>query len=303
MLLELGAQFDVVDLNRDLSGYKVVILPDEITLKGEFLGKIQQFLSGGGRLLLSGASGMTPGNAAFALDLGLSVEGKSEFNPDYIVPTDQMPTSPVRGPFVIHGSAWNVTADEKWQVVATRRDTYFNRAWNHFCSHQHTPDSQDSPFAAALFNGQIVYFAHPIFKSYRQYGQPLYRDLVQDALALLLPEPVLCTTLPSAARCALRRQEHENRYVLHMLFAVPQKRGADGTDSSPGASSLEMIEDLYPLHNVECRLTVPETIKSVTLAPSGEVLEWQQQNNVVRFTVPQVLCHQMIALEWVPSNG
>jgi hypothetical protein len=302
MLLELGAQFDVVDSNRDLSGYKVVIIPDEITLEGEFLGKIQQYLRAGGRLLLSGTSGMTPDKTAFALELGLSVEGKSKFNPDYIVPTELLPTPPVRGPFVIHGGAWNVNADENWQVLARRRDTYFNREWNHFCSHSHTPDSQDSPFPAALFNGQVIYFAHSIFTAYRQYGQPLYRDLVKDALALLLPNPVVSTTLPSAARCALRRQEQENRYIMHLLFAVPQKRGADAIASLPGAAPLEMIEDLYPLHNVECHLKVPETIRAVTLAPSGKVLEFQQSDDGVRFIVPQVLCHQMLALEWATSE-
>jgi hypothetical protein len=101
----------------------------------------------------------------------------------------------------------------------------------------------------------------------------------------------------------LRRQEHENRYILHLLFAVPQKRGADGATYSPGAQSLEIIEDLYPLHNVECHLRVPETINAVTLAPSGEVLEFQQDNNGIRFTVPQVLCHQMIELQWAAPSA
>jgi hypothetical protein len=47
---------------------------------------------------------------------------------------------------------------------------------------------------------------------------------------------------------------------------------------------------------------VPETINGVTLVPSGELLEFQQENNGTRFTVPQVLCHQMIALNWATAE-
>ncbi len=73
MLLELQASFDVVDFDRDLSNYKVVILPDTITLTGEFQTAIEAYLAGGGQLLLSGASGFAPDKTEFALDIGLKL--------------------------------------------------------------------------------------------------------------------------------------------------------------------------------------------------------------------------------------
>ncbi len=309
MLLELHAQFDVVDLDRDLSAYKLVILPDEITLEGTFKEKIEAYLEGGGKLILSGHSGMNAEQTGFAIPIGLEVVGRGEFDPDYICPTALMPTSPARGRFVIHGGAFNVRAtDDKMQVLAERAEPYFNREWNHFCSHQHTPDATHSEFASVVGNDSIVYFAHEIFTRYRLYGQPLYRDLVQDAIAHLLKNQLVCarmsthaaaqeqssTPLPSAARVSLMRQAQSSRYMLHLLYATPSLRGGKGAN----AQSLEVIEDLVPLHDIECTVRVPETVSSVKLAPSGEELDFTTKNGALRFVVPRLLCHQMVELSY-----
>ena len=298
MLLELHAQFDVVDLERDLSGYKVVVLPDEIVLQGAFLTKIESYLKGGGRLLMSGASGLNPDKTGFALDIGLKLAGPSEFNPDYIVPTQNTPTPPVRGPLVIHGGALDVEVGAGWEVLASRRDPYFNRAWNHFCSHQHTPDAHDSAFPAIVSNRQIIYFAHPIFTAYRTLGQMLYRDLVKDALAVLLPAPVIEADLPSMARVSLMEQANENRAILHLLFAVPVKRGADRSVWGTGEWGPEVIDELFPLHNIACQVRLDKPVTSVKLVPSGQELPFQTNEGAVEFVVPELLCHQMIELSY-----
>jgi len=295
MLLELGIQFDVVDLDRNLAPYPVVILPDEIPLEGALAEKITSYLAGGGKLILSGRSGFAPGTDQFAFEWGLNIEGRSPYNPDYLVPTAAAPTPRVRGPFVIHGGTWNLTAGDGWEVLAGRRDPYFNRAWDHFCSHQHTPDAVDSPYPAAVSNGQIAYFAHAIFTSYRQLGQPLYRDLFADALGKLLPVRRVVTSLPTAGRTALTHQAAENRSVLHLLFAVPQKRGAN-SNSGGGVQAVEIIDDLFPIHQVQVKVRPGHDVTSVTLVPGNKTLEFTEENGTVSFTVPTVECHQMVEL-------
>ena len=295
MLLETQLQFDVVDLDRDLSNYRLVILPDEITLDGAFAEKIKNFVANGGKLLLSGKSGMNAACDEFVVDAGLEIVGRSEWNPDYIVPSEKTPTSPVRGPFVIHGGAWDVRPiGANVEVLAGHAAPYFNRAWDHFCSHQHTPDAVLSEFPAVTANDQIVYFAHDIFTRYRLYGQPLYRDLVQDAIAHLMNNFSVATNLPTAGRASLMRQENESRYVLHLLYAVPVLRGSRDGDN---AWNVEVIEDLTPLHDVECTVRVPQAIQSARLVPAGEPLDLgRADDGAVRFTVPRVLCHQMVEL-------
>lgn len=299
MLLELHQQFDVVDLDRDLASYKLVVLPDEITFESAFADKIKQFVADGGKVLLSGKSGMNAEATKFVLDTGLNVEGKSEWDPDYVIPTDLAPTAPVRGAFVVHGGAWNVTPDAGTRVLARRAASYFNRSWEHFCSHQHTPNEKEIHNPAATSNGQIAYFAHSIFTSYRQLGQPLYRDLVSDAIIdLLAKSSTRFDNFPSQARVALTRQTDASRYVLHLLYATPVKRGADKSRFASPETSVEIIEDIVPLFEIACSININEQVKSVQLAPSGQALEYSQEGDVVRFVVPRLLCHQMIELSY-----
>jgi hypothetical protein len=281
-------------------------LPDSVTLQGAddpLAVRLREYVKNGGRLLLSGTSGMDPNGSAFVLDLGLSVSGRAAHDPDYLVPTALAPTPPVRGPFVIHGGAWNIASEPgtRHEALAHRVPSYFNRAWDHFCSHQHTPDDSaangDTP--AVIAGENFVCFAHAVFTAYRQYGQPLYRDLVRDALRRLLPDPtVTAGGLPTAGRLSLMRQADDNRLVLHLLYATPVKRGADASVYASGQQAVEVIEDLVPLHGIDCRVRLAkgERARRITLEPQGEPLPFDTEAGAVRFTVPHVLCHQMISV-------
>lgn len=299
MLLELHHQFDVVDLEWDLSQYKLVILPDEITLQSAFLEKIQRYIEQGGKVLLSGDSGLTPSKSTFAIDAGLELIGRSEFDPDYIIAGDKMSSAPVRSAMVIHGGAWNVRpaerVGEQYEVLAARVNPYFNRAWNHFCSHLHTPNDKTSEFPAVAKCGQVIYFAHHIFTRYRLYGQPLYRDLVKDAINMLLPEHNIEVDFPTAGRVSLMQQENENRYIIHLLYATPVLRGGRDVEN---ARAVEVIEDIVPLHEVPCKVRVPETVRAVRLAPNGVELKFILRDGILEFRVPRLLCHQMVVLEY-----
>jgi hypothetical protein len=129
----------------------------------------------------------------------------------------------------------------------------FNRRWDHFCSHQHTPDAEVAELSAITATDSIVYTAHNIFTTYRQMGQPLYRDLVHDAIRLLLGDLSVQTNLPTAARASLMQQS-EKGYVLHLLYTLPVKRGADHSEYASGVQAVIIIKDLVPLHDIECRV-------------------------------------------------
>ncbi len=296
MLLELHVPFDVIDLDHELESYRLLVLPDEITLSGTFLHKVRRYLKAGGKLLLSGCSGMNPKCNGFAIDFGLKVEGRSESDPDYLTPTDLSPTPPVRSPIVIHDGSWNVTPiDDAITILATKSEPYFNRDWDHFCSHQHTPDEKPSPYPAIVSNGDIAYFAHNIFTRYRLYGQPLYRDMVKDAMHSLI-SPSVIVDLPTTARISLMMQESENRYVLHLLFGVPVRRGADQGTWGGRLQAVDIIEDLYPLYNVACALKLREKVCGVICAPDGAPIDFQSDNGWVRFTLPKLDCHAMVEI-------
>lgn len=86
LLLESHYLFDVVDRFSDFSPYRLLILPDIIRIDAELARRLEDYRAAGGKLLLSGQSGLNPEGSAFALDVGASYQGLSTFNPDYILP-------------------------------------------------------------------------------------------------------------------------------------------------------------------------------------------------------------------------
>lgn len=297
MLLELHLPFLVLDENAKWTAFDLIVLPDAFVLTPATLAKAKKFLAGGGKLLAAGGALLNAGKTAFALDPGASLLGRSASDPDYLVATSLTPDVPVRSPIVIHGGAYEVKPAAKTKVLVERRAAYFNRTWEHFCSHQHAPDSPARVSPAATLTASIAWFAHDIFTRYRQYGQPLYRDFVAAAIRHLLDGKLpAVTSLPFDGRLNLLEQPREKRFVAHLLYAPKSVRGASHNEGVN--KSMEVIEDLLPLHNTRVSLQVPRKIKSARLVPAGAVLPFTQNAGVVSFTVPEFTAHAMIELSY-----
>ncbi len=86
MLLELHVPFDVLDGEADFSSYRVLVLPDNITMNQSLQEKISSFTNAGGKLIFSGTSCMDEKAEAFMLDTGMIYHGKQgEWDPDYVI--------------------------------------------------------------------------------------------------------------------------------------------------------------------------------------------------------------------------
>ncbi|HEY9248260.1 MAG TPA: alpha-amylase family protein [Rariglobus sp.] len=297
MLLELHLPFVVLDAAAKWDGLDLIVLPDTLVLTPAALAKAKKFLARGGKLLAAGSALLNADQKSFALDPGSKLLGRSPSDPDYLVATALTPDVAVRSPIVIHGGAYDVRPAAKTRVLVERRVPYFNRTWEHFCSHQHAPDSPAKVSPAATLTDNIAWFAHDIFTRYRQYGQPLYRDFVSAAInALLGGQLPAVTSLPTDGRINLLDQPSEKRFVAHLLYAPKSVRGA----SHPTAinKSMEVIEDLIPLHNVKVALRLPRRVKTARLVPGGESLPITQSDGVISFTVPEFTAHAMIELSY-----
>jgi hypothetical protein len=295
MLLETHLPFLVLDENARWDGFDLIVLPDTLVLTPNMTRKAGKFLAAGGRLLAAGSALLNAEKTAFAIDPGAKLLGRSPSDPDYLVATALTPDVPVRSPIVIHGGAYEVKPAAKTRVLIERRVPYFNRTWEHFCSHQHAPDAPAKASPAATLNGNIAWFAHDIFTRYRQYGQPLYRDFVVAAIdQLLAGKRPVTTTLPTDGRFNLMEQRREKRFVAHLLYAPKSLRGASNPQGVN--KSMEVIEDLIPLRDVNVRFRVPRKVKTARLVPEGEALPFTQKDGMVSFTVPGFTAHAMVEL-------
>ena len=94
-------------------------------------------------------------------------------------------------------------------------------------------------------------------------------------------------------------KDASGRYVLHLLYAPRQVRGAEGrwhrASLSERAQVVEVIEDLTPLNPGRLRLRLPGShIARVTLEPQGEELKFTRIGGVTECIAPSFECHQMV---------
>lgn len=303
LLLECHYLFDVINEDRDFDLYKLIIVPDDFVIRPKLQKKLDAYLKNGGKLVLSGESGLNEAKDDFLFDLGATHEGVSPYNPDYIKPAAETAPDFVDQPIVIYGTSHRVKATNG-RSLGEIYDPYFNRDFKHFCSHRHTPHrSEGSGYDAAVMTENTLYFAHPIFTIYYRIGAVAYKDFIKNCITALLGEGnCFHSNLPSGARISLRDQAQKNRYVLHLLYGPAVKRGSPvdlhGGNLAGKGMSVELIEDLPPLVDTELSLKVEKTVRRITSEPSGEEITFQQSDGVVQLNVDRFVCHEMLVLHY-----
>ncbi len=282
ILLEDKQLYDFIDPDADFSQYELLILPDLIPLTGELKERVRQYAANGGKVLLTGRSGVDE-TGAFALDTGAVFRGANEFKPNYYIPGFET----VNGTTEYFMAAQSYLFDNvDAEVLATAQNPYFNRTVHHFCSHQHAPNNRALTYPAVIKKGNVAYIGWEIFTNYATNGDYHIKELVVHVLNELLGEQkYIRTDLPDRGVATLTEQP--GRKVLHLLFAHTTKRGTD----------VEVIEDVVPLYDVKASVRCEKQPTKVLLAPQNEPIPFTYQNGRVDFTVPKVLIHQMVSIE------
>jgi hypothetical protein len=258
-------------------------------------------LAGGGRLFLTGTSGLNTDGSGFLWDLGADYGGISPFCPDYVLPDEALRAGFVRSPMVMYAASHRIRVTTG-QSLGLVHDSYFNRTFEHFCSHRQTPYRlTPSGFDCGVRNGNILYLAHPVFTLYKGLGAVALREYIVNTIRLLLGEAeTIQVALPSTGRVTLMKQSVCERYILHLLHANTIQRGGEvafsgGNNLFGRASGFEVIEDLLLLTNIEVRLHLPGITKA-RLVPHGVDLPLRKNGEQIGFTVPVLECHQMVEL-------
>ena len=181
MLQELAIQFDIVDSKSDFSRYRMLVLPDRIPVAPALAEKIESFVAGGGALLASYEAGLNPEGTDFALPcLGLRCVGDAPYSPDFLVPKGGIGNGLPETEHVMYMKGKQVETLPGAEVLVETFVPYFNRTWDHFCSHRHTPSAGKPGYPGIVRKGRAIYFMHPIFGQY-QTNAPLWiKKLVRE---------------------------------------------------------------------------------------------------------------------------
>ncbi|MBN1937252.1 MAG: hypothetical protein JW934_21510 [Anaerolineae bacterium] len=288
MLLETQTDFGVVDLDGDWSKYAAIVLPGAVCLTEAQAAKLNEFAKNGGGLLVLGESALDTTKTRFLLNVGASYVGPGEFDIDYLVVGERLRDRIVKSPFLNYEAAMRVQPNAGTEILAAIREPYFSRTYGKYCSHLNTPyKPDDAAHPGVLRRGNVVFVPHPLGRMYFNLGARVHRDLFVNALSLIYADPMIKTQMPSAGRISLLHQPEQNRYVAHLLYGPPMKRGR-----------CLVIEDLVPLYNIPVELDVPHTIQKAYLVPGESEIAYHRIDDKIQVVVPKIQCHQAIVFEY-----
>ncbi len=288
ILQEGKHQFDFLDAEMAFDKYKIIILPDVISVNDALKKKLQNFITRGGKILASYKSLLTDDQKKFALNVGADYIGDAPYDTDFIQPTSELIIDMPKSPLVMYKRGVEVKLTTA-KVLANVYAPFFNRTPEHFFSHLHAPSTDKIAYPGIVKQDSIIYFSHPIFSQYAKNAPLWCKNMVLGSLKLLLPSPLLeVNNAPSGLMTTLNKQNSKNRYVVHSLFYVPERKGFD----------FDIIEDTISLNNINFKLNVKDNVNKVELVPEKTVIEFKKVNNAIEFNLPTLKGHQMIAVHY-----
>jgi hypothetical protein len=287
MLTQLHFQFSFVDRECDFSPYKVLVLPDSIVVDPALARRLEAYLAAGGKILASYRSGLDSEGRTAIPQFPVTVEGEYPYCPYYVYPAD--------GDFIQDtdhvqylGGA-KTTVRDGATVLAKITDPYFDRRWDHFCSHLQTPPDKRTEEAEMVYDGKaIVYFASKKFSCYNRFASRCDRDLVEHGLDLLLDEgQSVRSDLPSTAEVTLRRPaEDPDSLVLAVMHYIPQRR----------TEGIDIVEDTIPLYGRTFSVQVGRKVSSVTDVTTDTDLPFVTEGDRVSFAIPKIDGYSVVAI-------
>ena len=276
-LQPLRQQFDFIAADGRFDDYRLIIVPENIAVDGKLAGRLRAHLRRGGSVLVSGAAALDAAGKPILPELGIASHGPSPFTTTYI----RFPGAP-RTDHVVYERGLRLTPKPGAKALGRIAEPYFERAWDHFCSHNQTPSEKVSRYAAAVQKGRAITIAFPVFKAYATHGNLSYRRLIAECLSRLLPEPLLRADGPAHLETSVTAGG--GRTVIHLVNFCPQRR----------ALNLDIVEDVTPLTDLAVSLRHAGKVRYVRCVPQGIGLEFSQKDGRVNFVVPRVGGHEMI---------
>ncbi len=293
VLMEGQFTFDVLDRESDFSAYRLLILPDTIRVDAALKAQLETYLAGGGRLLLTGDSGLAP-DGGFALDIGATDDGLSPMTQgDYALPDPALQAEGVSDPLFMYLPSRQVRVTTGTALGAIHHP-YFDRTPRHFSGHVNAPSQPDpTPYPAAVEHGAILWAAHPIFTCYYTAGAVAMLEMAEKLILRALGrDPMIRTGLPRAGRATLRHSAPRKADIVHLLHATPALRG------TLGGQPIQPIQDIVTLYDIPVSVETTGNVARVSTVPDGATIPHQQTDGRTIFTVPAVRGHQMVEITY-----
>jgi predicted nucleic-acid-binding Zn-ribbon protein len=286
MLQELSFQFDVIDSKTPMDSYQLIILPDCIYYNEELEKVMKNYIANGGKVIGSYDSCLNKHSKDNIY--GITWKEESPYYREFVMPNQTIGKDLYKEEYVMYLRGHNVEANGG-EVLMDKIEPYFDRSGKTFCSHQHAPSSGKVGYPEVIRNGNVIYFAHPIFKLYRKNAAKWCKLMLKDAVALCLEHKLVSHNGPSTMTTSLNHQEQEKRDILHILHYITEKRSED----------IFTVEDVIPLYGVEFKIyTGNKNPAAVTLVPEESAVPFVRDGQYISFRLDKIEGHCMISIQY-----
>ena len=283
ILLENQLDFRIIH-NGNFDEFDLVIFPDGVILTDDEVNKLNDYISSGKKVIISGHSLIKDNK--FQINTGVEFVSEAKFDRDYILMCDEYDNIP-KTPFLIYNPG-NIVRNIEGEIIAECLPPYFSRTYGHYCSHRNTPyDKNAKKYPAMIKKDNIIYMANDIPFSYKDAGCVFHKNYFTKAIEILGFTPVVETDIYSQGRVTLIHQPDKRRYNLNLLYVSPVKRG-----------KYEIIEDICPVYNIDVKINITEDITKLYDGITNEEIPFAKGNGYIKFKVDKLECHKLIVAEY-----
>jgi hypothetical protein len=284
-LQELRHQFDLLAADGDFAGYDMVIVPETTPVGKDLAARLRSYVQAGGRLIMVERASVSETGEPVIPELGVVYHGESPFKTTYLRASEALARDIPALDHVEYERGLRITPAMGAQSLCEVIEPYFERTFEHFCSHGQTPPDKPSKYAAVVHNGNVLTFSFPIFTAYGNHASPAYRLLLGNAIDLLLPNKIVRDKGPVHLEASVL--DKGDRRIVHLLSFCPVRK----------ATGLDIIEDPFPLVSMPISVRLNKRPHRVLLAPAGTEIPFEFSDGYAHVQVSDTTGHVMLVFE------
>jgi hypothetical protein len=294
VLIEGHQQFDIYynDSFPELTGYKVVVLTENVKLSSVSIQKIDEFVAAGGLLLAEGAATYSKETKDFQLAnvLGLRYLERTPYPFAYFTENEELWNGVARIPQLVEG--------EFIKTIPTTAETLSHIQWpltvpavNRAFRHPMPPAGEISDFPGISVNrygkGTAIYVAAPVFRTYWNNNHFWVRRIVTNLLDQYDREKYFEVEAPVHVEANM--MEKDGKKYLHLINFQNIHAG------EKSSSFYDPIENITPVYDIQVYIN-DKRIRTATTRPDNVSLVTEETEEGIVFTVPKVHIHTIIEL-------
>lgn len=303
MFIELGIQCDLIDAEADLSGYRLIVLPDGTEMDRALGEKLNTYVADGGALIFSGTAARSNDGQSFVL-AGAPVRylELAPTTPSYLRPTGfaQLPDSELAEDYdyAFYGQAHVVEALPGATSYGDLSRAYFTRTWENFMGHQHALVERSLNAPVAVRRDKVLYLAAPLFSGYKKWDYWAYRAMMEVLLTDLLPQRLLYPKAPGWVEFSLHTQpateRRPQRSILHVIAYQPRRT----------LQPIAHVDQAWAVADLSVSVRCEQKPARVYLAPDGADVPHTYEDGYLTVSLPSLNVYAVVVIEatvWTSS--